>query len=503
MLSKSETFWRSNCFVYSIAFFGVIVRTVQYLSGRSLWTDEIMLSMNILDKSFSELLGTLDHLQVAPIGFLWFQKASVLVLGNSEYSLRLLPFVAGVISIFLFIKAARYIVSPNAVPIALVLFVTSGTLIYYSSEVKQYSLDVMITLLLLTASFHIIDSGQKFWQLLLFGLLGSLLVWFSSPAVIVLGAIGITWTLTSLFEKEWSKSICLIFVFSICIISIAANYILHNNENIITQRQLDYWNNAWMPLLPTSFGDLYWFWQTAEKYFRYPAGFSSNTHLIILVFLAGLFCIYLANKRFFLISVIVISFLLILSGLHIYPFHARTVLFTLPFAYFFVAEGVELIRHRIWESFPLAAVGLIVVVCAMPVLDSVRLVFSPYSKQEIKPVMKYVSEHKQAGDKIYVYYRARLGFKYYRDKYGLGDAVFGSNTGKDANSPLEKGLQKRASRLDSLKGNERVWFIFTNGQGGRPLTDEVFFLYKLGEIGLEIERFKADSSSVYLFDLSL
>ncbi|MBC6474379.1 MAG: hypothetical protein GDA48_17475 [Hormoscilla sp. GM102CHS1] len=68
---------------YLIIAFGVAVRLVQYLSNRSLWADEAVLALNIVNRSYLELLQPLDYDQGAPIGFLMVEKFAVQILGNN------------------------------------------------------------------------------------------------------------------------------------------------------------------------------------------------------------------------------------------------------------------------------------------------------------------------------------------------------------------------------------------------------------------------------------
>lgn len=74
---------------------GVAVRLRDFMFARSLWLDEAMLALNVASRSFAELARPLDYTQVAPILFLWLQKACVAVAGVNEPALRLVPMVAG------------------------------------------------------------------------------------------------------------------------------------------------------------------------------------------------------------------------------------------------------------------------------------------------------------------------------------------------------------------------------------------------------------------------
>jgi predicted membrane-bound mannosyltransferase len=80
--------------VICLLFIGIILRIWQYAANRSLWLDEAALALNIVNRSFIGLLLPLDNNQQAPLGFLIIQKAFTIVLGNSEYSLRLFPLLA-------------------------------------------------------------------------------------------------------------------------------------------------------------------------------------------------------------------------------------------------------------------------------------------------------------------------------------------------------------------------------------------------------------------------
>ncbi|MDE5108199.1 MAG: hypothetical protein O4808_14405, partial [Trichodesmium sp. St17_bin3_1_1] len=59
---------------YLIIAFGVALRLIQYLSNRSLWADEAVLALNIVNRSYLELMQPLDYDQGAPIGFLIVEK---------------------------------------------------------------------------------------------------------------------------------------------------------------------------------------------------------------------------------------------------------------------------------------------------------------------------------------------------------------------------------------------------------------------------------------------
>ncbi len=60
--------------LYSITLLGISLAIYQFFYNRSLWNDEAALALNIIDKSFSQLLQPLDYKQVAPIAYLFVEK---------------------------------------------------------------------------------------------------------------------------------------------------------------------------------------------------------------------------------------------------------------------------------------------------------------------------------------------------------------------------------------------------------------------------------------------
>src|SRR5215472_4084050 len=178
--------------------FGVLVRLVQYISNRSLWLDEALLSLNFLHHTASELLlRPLENHQGAPLAFLLVQRLAVLTLGPNEYSLRLFPLVAGLLSIFVFHAVARNWLGQKSALVALYFFVISSSLIYYSSMAKQYSTDVLVALLLY-AAVSVLQPRVSFADAVLLGLAGAAGVWLSHPAIFVFAGICATLLVSSL-----------------------------------------------------------------------------------------------------------------------------------------------------------------------------------------------------------------------------------------------------------------------------------------------------------------
>ena len=92
------------------------------------------------------------------------------------------------IGIVLIWRLASTRLSPLASLFAVGCFATSEQLIYYASEVKPYSSDVMCTLLLLMTFMNCIDARGSRRAVIWFGVLSSVIIWLSYPSVFIAAA---------------------------------------------------------------------------------------------------------------------------------------------------------------------------------------------------------------------------------------------------------------------------------------------------------------------------
>jgi hypothetical protein len=79
---------------------GTGIRLHEFLNDRTLWLDEARLALNVVNRSYLQLLQPLDYDQGAPIAFLFFERLIIQLLGNNEHNLRRLPFIASIASFF-------------------------------------------------------------------------------------------------------------------------------------------------------------------------------------------------------------------------------------------------------------------------------------------------------------------------------------------------------------------------------------------------------------------
>jgi hypothetical protein len=98
---------------------GVLARLRQWLGGRSLWLDEVLIADNIVHRGFGELAtAPLLHFQVAPVIWLEVEHLATVLFGDGERALRLVPLLAGLGVVWLSWITARRLLPDVLVPVA-------------------------------------------------------------------------------------------------------------------------------------------------------------------------------------------------------------------------------------------------------------------------------------------------------------------------------------------------------------------------------------------------
>jgi hypothetical protein len=131
VLNQIEWFNLFSCKI--ILFVGILLSGIQFLYNRSLWSDESMLAVNILNRDFIGLLKTLDHRQSAPLLFLYIEKLFSMII-NGEMGLRIFPLICFWGSLIFFWKIVRLLFKSNTtIVFCISIFTFNYMLIMYSS----------------------------------------------------------------------------------------------------------------------------------------------------------------------------------------------------------------------------------------------------------------------------------------------------------------------------------------------------------------------------------
>jgi hypothetical protein len=170
---------------------GLALRITAYLLNFPLWWDEAFVAVNLLRRDYAGLLRPLDYGQVCPLLFLWAELAIVRVLGFSEWTLRLFPMVCALASVLVFRAVAVRLLDARAALVAVAVFAVAVHPIRHAADLKPYSLDLLVALILQGLAIRWWQRPESAARLLGLAAFGPLALACSHPSAFVAGGVGL------------------------------------------------------------------------------------------------------------------------------------------------------------------------------------------------------------------------------------------------------------------------------------------------------------------------
>jgi hypothetical protein len=484
---------------------GAALRIGQYAAGASLWADEANLALNIVDRPLGRLLGPLDYRQMAPPGWLLLEKAAVLLLGEGELALRLVPLLGSLATLPLCWQVARRVLPPGVgPPLTLGLVAIGLPFIFYAAQVKPYATDVAVALGLLALAVAVRRDGAGGGRMLRLGLAGAIAPWLSYPAMLVDAGLLAALAATAIIGRDRGRLRLLAPVALACAVGAAGAIVWARGtvtpDDVLYMRR--FWAYWLMPLPPRGLQDLGWPVARLTTVYaggglRYPA---PGVFLVLAVFGAWALWRSVRDLAWLLLGPIAATFAA--AALQVYPFAPRLVLFLFPTFLVLTAAGPDALASLAGGQRPrVAAVASIA--CAALALFGLLRNPPPYAPEPLKPVLEAMRQAWEPGDRVYVYYGAEKAFVYYSRRYGFapGTYVLGRCAREDRRVYLRE--------LDAFRGAPRVWLVMTHASP--ELEEDVALLGYLDRIGTRKASFQAggtpgprgtDRARVDLYDLS-
>jgi hypothetical protein len=464
---------------------GLALRVWQYAANPSLWYDELSIARNLTQLSLRELVsGPLLYTQVAPVGFIATLKIETLVFGTSDLALRLIPFLCGIAALLLFRRLAERALDGTAATISVALFALAPPLIRYTTELKQYGLDVLITVALMLVALDLRDRPTT-RRCIIAGLAGFVVIVFSQAAILVMAGIGAA--LLVLRRGPVIITVVLWALASMLGLAIAR----HTTTPDTIAFMQGFWGvrHGFLPLPPRPLSAIAWTWTRMTQFFgerwmlEYPwtAFYSALTILGFVV---------LWRQRRPLALMLAGPFVMTLAAAagQQYPFHTRVVLFLMPSVIMALAAAIA------WVRPPVVMAALL-----FPPLYTITTKRPPYVVESYKPMFAFFHAHRQPSDSVYVFSTTSEAAEFYGPRYGLAAGAYYVGT-----------CDRRSTRpflvdIDRFRGSPRLW-VLTSGPPPYTWARRTIGRY-LGTIGVRTDSivlpsFEFSPVSAELYNLS-
>jgi len=479
---------------------GLLLRLLQFSANASLWLDELAVVRNIIHLPLKRLLfSPLEYDQMTPVGFLLVGRILSSFIADQDWVFRVIPIVSSILTLPLIYLIGRRTIGQLPAIVATALVALSPAIIKLSSLAKQYSSDIFICSVLIYGALRIM-SGEtdKRTSLFLLGLCSGILLFFSFPAVFVAFGLAVCVTGKWVFEKQSGciqRVLALGLPLAACA-GLASTLALQALSPRTASYQSWIWLNGYAPQSPVQWPA--WLWkqfsvlctraflgQGGEKFWIPVAA--------VLLALAITGCVALVRRKnsacLALMAPVVMA--IAAAAAHTYPLQGRLAYFLTPCMAILIAFGASTIgkimgrffRHAVPAAYAAALAGTALALCAST---------PPYTTEEMRPLMKHLSEELQTTDTVYSYYAANQAVDYYGERFGITEWDAGTCHRSHPRAYLEE--------LDAYRGLPRVWIIFTHVV---PIYAEAdVILGYLRTIGTEKKKIKQRGARAYLFDLS-
>ena len=411
--------------------FGVLSRVRQYAANTSLWHDESFVALNIVDTPFTHLLGALDWHEPSPPGFLAVEKLVVASFGTSEYALRALPLMAALAALLVFAwLAQRVCASAAGAACAVLLLAASAKLITDASQVKHFSIDLLVSATLVGMAWQAYCAvPTRSWWLRAWGGVGALGLWFSYATAFVFA--GTSLVLMGPAARRWPRSDRSAYVVGNALTLASALVLIAPIRAQRSGAVVDFWSRAF-PDTSSPFASAVWFARAVVALFAY---FWQPFGGIVLLLALLAFPLYWrssatnaqratptaerrhAQRRPILFLLwLPIALALLASALHAWPFGGNQhMAWAAPAVLLLAGDGLAIAFAQLAVRHRRLAWGAAALVLAPGMIGALYHLVVPRYRHELRPVIDFMRQRSAPGDALAVFDPATFQFYTGRD----------------------------------------------------------------------------------------
>ncbi len=319
--------------LFAVIFAGIFLRFKLFLFNQSFYFDEVLLANNIINSNFADFFAPLDYVQISPPFFMIISKFILNISGCSgdiflrDLILRLFPFLCSVFAVILFpLFVNKAFNNKYLTLISTYIISFNQAAINYSSEFKQYSTEMLITIILLIIFLKINLKDDSIRKIFCFSLIFCLAPWVSLSSFFVLA--GGFFVILFDFIKENFKDK---FKFSIILLMFFINilcYWFFYLKNIFLS-SYSFMNNYWSVELP-SFFSLYDFVLMFNDKMNSLISCPFQNYLIWFIIFNLVILFSFKNYKLIMLILLPVCLCIFSSFFKLYPYEGRLILFLLP-----------------------------------------------------------------------------------------------------------------------------------------------------------------------------
>jgi hypothetical protein len=473
---------------------GILARLRQWLGGRSLWLDEVLIADNIVHRGFGELATKpLLHFQVAPLIWLELEHLATTLFGSGERALRIVPLLAGMGVVSLTWVTARRLLPDVLVPVAVLLVALHPSLIYYSNEVKQYSTDALVVLLLALLAHNVSSRPDDGPALRHFVYAGVVAVWLSHVAVLALAGISVVLVVRPLLSGDRRRALRVATVLSPWLVSFLLSYAvtLHSVES--STEVSNYWRHTY----PHSvLGLPAWFFDRWYDVAQNPIRMAVRAVGLALLAI-GVVRLVMFGRRWAVLTWAAVPLALLAAALHTYPFADRLALWIVPLVALAMAATLP---HRLDQgalAWLLIASALLTVVFAPALGRGLSRTVAVQEVEELEPLLTQLASQRQLSDIVLVEIGSQGPFDYYARQVGVsrdGVILFASRAGT---GPCNDRPALETGRFFT----DRVWVVSSHHLVAKARLGTIDdMLARIRTVSHEVRHLHDTSADAYLFD---
>jgi 4-amino-4-deoxy-L-arabinose transferase-like glycosyltransferase len=385
---------------------GIAVRFRQYLFGHSYWYDEAYVVLTVRQHGLGELLGSQPYNVVCPPVYLWVTRLLHDLGGDGERWLRLPAFLAGLAALVLLIPLARRLLGATHAVWPILFLAVSGHVIDHGCEVHPYTIDLLVTELLLYAATLVLATAPSgrlrlvAWTLLC--LAAGLGPWLSFPALFVVGGVSLALAVdlaSRSTRREW-----LVWLAFNGLVGISCLLLWwFSARHLYYAGMIEHWGHrGWggFPDWGHPLALLRWIvWRPVEI-----GNYGNRSLGAVLSVLAVIGAVALARQFRARAVLLTMPFALALIAalLGRFPIAHRTTMFLLPCLWLAAAAGVAQVFRagRPW-AISLALVGLLL--SMSDALGVAMTLYRPDPHVDYRGAYQFVQARRQAGDLLWAH----------------------------------------------------------------------------------------------------